>query len=179
MSKVTLFMSMQLIKLVWAIVLLTLCGCIPAYYTYWVPTSQGGRLFYSAAGSIAPSNTIEFTFSGVKINFSGNGTGVGMALIIPKGRVVSFTSDIAELNLPEQTKIRFDVASTDATTLTRLHFNPTGPLTRDFYVAEIEFGKPEKERYRIKLPAIKIDDQLYDIPEVEFTRKKGFGVFGP
>jgi hypothetical protein len=155
-----------------------LSGCFPVYYTYWAPAAQGGSLFHDPVSAIGPSDTVEFSFNGIRINFSGNGTGVGMALFIPNGRVVTFLSDTAEFHLPSLTKIKFDVSSTDATTFERLPFSPTGTLTRKLYVASIQFGEPERVRYRIKLPAIKIDDQTYEIPEIEFTKKKGFGVFG-
>ena len=158
-----------------------LSGCM-AYYTYWSPVAQGGRLFYGDNCSTAPSNAVEFTFGGVKISFSGDGTMVGMALNIPEGQSVSFLSDNAVFYLPVPTKMTFDVTdvtypSTNPKDPEWLQFSPTSTLTRGHYGSRIHFGDKEREQYRIKMPAIKINNQVYEIPEIEFTRKKGFGVF--
>ena len=161
----------------------TICGCIPAYYTYWAPYAQGGRLFKSAAdGSIiiAPSDTIEFSFDGLRIQLGGNGTELGMSLHIPKGRSMSFVSDVAEVfeKQPRKRvdKIKFDVSYVDSETLKRVHLSPTSVLTRKLYVADITFGGPEKIQYSIKLPPIIVNGKIYEIPETEFVKKQGFGV---
>lgn len=160
-------------------VLSMVCGCFPASYTYWSPSAQGGRLYYSAVGSIAPSNAIEYTYDGVRISLSGNGTGVGMTVDIPKGKAVSFTSDVAVICLPEPQKVVFDVATVDEKSLAWQHFSPTSTMSNTHYLADIRFGETESLLYRIKVPPIRIDDKRYDIPEIQFTKKKGFGVFGP
>jgi len=75
--------------------------------------------------------------------------------------------------------IKFDVTSMDEKTFEWLHYSPTGTLTRAHYVASIKFGGAERDQFRIKLPSIKINDQIHEIPEIEFKRKKGFGIIGP
>ena len=62
--------------------------------------------------------------------------------------------------------------------LVQLH-NPTDTLTNELVVADIELGSPEKERYTIVLPSVRENDLIYEIPEVEFLKKKGFGILGP
>ncbi len=166
------------------VVVVIISGCIPAKYTYWAPTGQGGRLSNSAANSsIAASDQIEFSFDGTKIRVLGSGTGVGVSLRIPIGRSVSFLSDHAELRENELSaimkKINFDMTSLDPVTMKRIHFNPTNVLSGDLFVTDIEFGGQERIQYTIILPPIKIDNQIYEIPEVKFTKKEGFGIFGP
>ena len=70
---------------------LILCGCVPAFYTYWAPHAEGGKL--SSHGQLAHSNSVEFIFDGVKVSFTGQGTLVGMSLDIPKEKSVAFTFD--------------------------------------------------------------------------------------
>ena len=161
----------------------TLCGCVPAYYTYWSPSARGGKLISSTSPtSIAPYNTIEFSFNGVRIQITGGGDWTGFALLNSEGRSVSFISNEAEFpdeELSDRKILKFDVSALDTVSLERKHFSPTDVLTGDLYVADIILGGEERAQWRFRLPAIKIDDQLYEIPEIVFTRKKGFGVFGP
>lgn len=157
-----------------------LSGCLPAFYTYWAPSAQGGRLLNSAAAeSIAPSNAIEYSFGDVRIQISGNGTGVGVALLITQGGTVSFLSDVVELYQPALTKIQFNVSHVDANSLKRIYSSPTDILTADTFVADINFGEPERAQYRIRLPSVKVNGQVFNLPEITFSKTKGFGIFGP
>lgn len=165
---------------IYVFLLAILSGCLPASYTYWVPSAQGGRLFNSAAaGSIAPSNAIEYSFGGVRIQISGNGTGVGVTLLIPQGDAVSFLADVVELYQPALTKVQFNVSHVDATSLKRIYSSPTDILTADTFGADIHFGEPERVRYLIRLPSVKVNGQVFNIPEITFSKTKGFGIFGP
>lgn len=156
------------------------CGCGPAYYTYWAPSAQSGRVFNSSVSAIAPGGEIEFVFNGVKTRIAGNGTDVAMSIYLPLGRNVSFLSDTAEIRLPELTKVKFDVMTVGMTTLKKLRFSPTDNLTGDVVIiAEIKFSSAERSQYTVRMPRIRVDGQIYEIPEIKFTREKAFGVFGP
>lgn len=164
----------------YASLLAILSGCLPAFYTYWAPAAQDGRLFNSAAaGSIAPSNAIEYSFNGVRIQISGNGTGVGVSVLIPQGDAVSFLSDMAEVYHPALSKIKFKASHIYMPSLKRIYSSPTDILTADAYNVDIEFGGPERAQYRIRLPSVKVNGRVFNIPEITFSKKKGLGIFGP
>jgi hypothetical protein len=159
-----------------------LLGCIPAVYTYWAPSAEGGKLSSGDSGTIAANDHIEFSFHDVRIQVTGNGTGIGFQLRVSPERPVSFVSDevqVYERQVQAIQKVHFQVYSIDSPTPTRLYVRPTDTLTGRFFVADIEFGGAERVEYRVRLPAIKIGEQVYEIPEIDFTKKKGFGVFGP
>lgn len=155
---------------------LTLCGCVPAYYTYWAPRAEGGKL--SSHGQLAHSSSVEFIFDGVKVSFTGQGTFVGMSLHIPKGTSVAFTSDKVDVFIPEKRQVVFDVQSYSTKPDGGDHFNPTVPLQLTFYATHINFSDSEKTAYRIKMPNILVNGKIYTIPEIEFTKGSGIGIFG-
>jgi len=185
MNKGNLFKPVQNWKrnLLFGLVVLSgclFCGCVPAYYTYWAPSAQGGRLFNSSVSAIAPGREIEFVFNGLKTIITGNGTSVCISINLPRGRNVSFLSDTMEIRWPELRKVKFDVTTVGMTTLKKLRFSPTDNLTGDVVIiAEIKFSSAERSQYTVRMPRIRVDGQIYEIPEITFTRKKAFGVFGP
>jgi len=155
---------------------LILCGCSPAFYTYWAPRAEGGKL--SSHGQLAHSNSVEFIFDGVNVSFTGQGTFVGMSLYNPKGKSVAFTSDKVDVYTPEKRQVVFDVRSYSTKPDGGDHFNPTVMLQLTFYTTHINFSDSEKTVYRIKMPNIIVNGKIYTIPEIEFTKGKGVGVFG-
>jgi hypothetical protein len=165
-SHVQLFFALQLI----------LCGCVPAFYTYWAPRAEGGKL--SSHGQLAHSNSVEFVFDGVKVSFTGQGTFVGMSLDIPKGKSVAFTSDKMDVYIPEKRQVVFDVRSYSTKPDGGDHFNPTVSLQLTFYATHIVISDSEKTVYKIKMPNIIVNGKAFNIPEMEFTKGKGIGIFG-
>ena len=164
------------------LVSLLLSGCFPAVYEYWEPSAAGGQLIKGAGpGTIASYDTIEFSYDEVRIQVSSGGDGAGFSLLVPQGREISFVSD--EIMLREKGGglkiIKFVVTSLNTNSLTRIFFSPTDPLVAKRYDAGISFGRPETLHFELKLPPVRVNGQLYEIPEIKFTRKKGFGVFGP
>lgn len=154
-------------------------GCV-GYSSYWAPSTQGGRLHYGDDNcSWAPSNAVEFKLKDVIVDILGGGTSVGFSLRIPEGQSVSFVSDHILFYLPEQTSVKFDVLtySPDPKKLEWEHYNPTSPLTRTYYANRIRFSDLDKSQYRIKMPSLKINNEVLDIPEIEFTKNKGFGLY--
>lgn len=170
---------MRLSQLLLLVMSLGLCGCFPVYYTYWAPTADGGKLSNSAT-QIGPSDRIEFVFNGVQVRLLGGGTWVQVEVIIPQSRTVSFLSDVAALyenGAASMREIKFDITSFDATKMQWLHFGATDTLLGGTsFVTEIQFGGPERGQFRIRLPAIKVNGQLYQIPEVQFRKSKGVGI---
>jgi hypothetical protein len=170
---------MLLRQLLLLVVCLTFCGCFPAYYTYWAPTADGGKLSNSAT-QIGPSDRIEFVFDGVQVKLLGGGTWVQVEVIIPRGCKMSFLSGVATLydnSSSTMREIKFDMTSFDATKMQWLHFSATDTLLGGTsFVTEIQLGGLERGQFRIKLPVIKVNGQLYQIPEVQFTKSKGVGI---
>jgi hypothetical protein len=172
---------LQHLRVLLIILMTAISGCIPAYYTYWAPAAAGGRLFNSAAaGSVAPSDSIEFVFDGVRVQLSGHGTEVGMVLRIPEGHSATFTSDEVEFldaQMQAPSRIKFSIMSIDKKSpLIDLHFKPTDILTIEFNRSSIMLPGPEHSYYMIKLPKINVDGRIYTVPEIEFQKKGGFGV---
>ena len=157
---------------------LMLCGCGPAFYTYWAPRTEGGNLLYIPRGQYAPSNSVEFIFDDVKVDFTGLGTTVVMALHIPEGKSVAFTSDKVDAYIPENKQVVFDVRGYSAMPGGGDHFNPTVSLQLIYYISQIVISDSEKTVYKIKMPNIIVNGKSYTIPEIEFTKAKGFGIFG-
>jgi len=153
-------------------------GCV-GYSSYWAPTTQGGRLHYGDNCSWAPSNAVEFKLKDVIVDILGGGTSVGFSLRIPEGQSVSFVSDFILFYLPEPTSVKFDVLtySPDPKNLEWEHYKPSSPLTRTFYTNRIRFSDSDNSQYRIKIPSIKINNEVLDIPEIEFTKNKGLGLY--
>lgn len=155
---------------------LILCGCVPAFYTYWAPRAEGGKL--SSHGQLAHSDSIEFIFDDVKVSFTGKGTSVGMSLDIPNGKSVAFTSDKVDVYIPDKRQVVFDLRSHSTKPDGGDHFKPTGSLQLTFYWSRIFFSASEKTSYRVKMPDIIVNGRIHTVPEIEFTKGKGFGVFG-
>jgi len=121
---------------------------------------------------------VEFIFDGVNVSFTGHGTFVGMSLYNPKGKSVAFTSDKVDVYIPEKKQVIFDVLSYSTKPDGGDHFSPTVILPLTFYATQINFSDSEKRVYRIKMPNILVNGKIYTIPEIEFTKAKGFGIFG-
>ncbi|MDQ5984310.1 MAG: hypothetical protein CSYNP_00003 [Syntrophus sp. SKADARSKE-3] len=161
------------------------CGCV-ARYSYWLPMAENGKLVNShGVGSIAPADTIEFFFDNIRLRVSsvvtGDGIQVGLSLLVPKGRSASFLSDETVLRGDQSLKTtsKLDVTCWDSETLRRVHIRPTDNLTDNLFAGIVMFGNLQREQYWITLPAITIDGNIHNIPEIEFIKKKGVGFFGP
>jgi hypothetical protein len=105
---------------------------------------------------------------------------VQVEVVIPQSRTVSFLSSIAALydnGSSTMREIKFDMTSFDAKRMQWLHFSATDTLLGGTsFVTEIQLGGLERGRFRVRLPAIKVNGQLYQIPEVQFTKSKGVGI---
>lgn len=156
---------------------LMLCGCVPGFRTYWAPRAEGGML--SSHGQLAASDSVDFIYDGVKVSFTGQGTFVGMGLHIPNGKSVVFSSDKAEVLIPEKRQVVFDVRRSSASPYDEgTPFNPTVSLYLPYYWARIVISDSEKTIYRIKMPNIIVNGVSYTIPEIEFTKGTQIGIFG-
>jgi hypothetical protein len=127
---------------------------------------------------LAPSNSVEFIFDDVKVDFTGLGTTVVMALHIPKGKTVTFASDLVDVYIPEKRQVVFDVRGYSTKPDGVDHFNPADSLQLIYYSSQIVISDSEKTAYRIKMPNIIVNGKIYTIPEIEFTKAKGLGIFG-
>jgi hypothetical protein len=176
---------MKLGKLVLSVAMLALCGCIPAYYIYWAPAAVGGQLISSrqSGSSITPSDAIEFSFSDVRIRItSAAGNEIGVILSIPKGRSASFSSSevtLLEGDLQTPVNAKLTLTRLDTDPKRDLRANPTDTMNEGYYTGLTRFGTSERSQFYVILPMIKIDGQAYEIPKIEFTKKSGFGIFGP
>lgn len=101
-----------------------------------------------------------------------------MSLDIPKGKSVAFTSDKVDVYIPEKRQVVFDVRSYSTKPDGGDHFNPTVGLQLTYYWSHIVFSDSEKTDYKIKMPNIIVNGKAYNIPEIEFTKGKGIGIFG-
>jgi hypothetical protein len=165
-----------------AVVLATVFGCIPAYHTYWAPAAEGGRLTLSVRGSLAAKDQIEFLFDDVRVIIYGSGKSMGGVIIPKNDRSASFVSDEAELRDIETlaiTKAKVHGMVVDASLTKMIDRSATDTITGwgDELYFRVSFEGPEKLRYSIKLPALKVDAQVYDVPTIEFTKKEGFAVY--
>lgn len=155
---------------------LILYGCVPAFYTYWAPHAEGGKL--NSHGQLAHTSTVEFTFDEVRVSFTGKGTLVGMALYNPKGKSANFISEKAHVYLPEKKEVPF--MGHDITTNPEGgdNISPTALLPMRAYVFHINFSDSEITDYRLKMPDIVVNGKRYIIPEIRFTKGQGLGIFG-
>jgi hypothetical protein len=170
-----------------------ICGCIPISLSYWEPAAPGGRLLNSIPGTIGYKDMLELSFNDVKVQLLGVEYGLSVDLLIPEGRSASFVADELELYEGQfaPKMIKFTMTVWDKRTLKSFQISPMsvmygkntniallgGPQPKS-YPSSIEFGGGDRARYSVKLPPLKIGDQVFNIPVVEFTRKEGFGI-GP
>lgn len=177
-----------------AFLILLQIGCAPIPYTYYAPSTDGGRLFNSVAAAIAPANRVEFCFDGVRIQIEGLFNGLYLVVQIPKNKTAQFINDNLQL---------FDSYSDAITTIpfTIHHYyqnikksitqNPTNTMYHtikpnsfcmrksSIYENQVLFdsNKKQREQYSVKLPDIKVNNITYEIPLVTFTLKTSFGIF--
>ncbi len=176
----------------WMLVI-AVSGCVPFSLTYWEPTAQGGRLLNSVPGTVGYRDVIEFSFTDIAVRVIGGGAWLAVNLRVPEGRSASFVTD--ELELYEYQSppriLKFTMTVWDPKTLEPFQISPTsvmhgkntnvallGRSQPKSYPASIEFGGGEWNRYTVKLPPLKVGDQVFEIPTVTFNKRNGAGV-GP
>jgi hypothetical protein len=169
--------------------LVALAGCIPAIYTYWQPHGEWGKLINPSEVNIISNDTLEVRLSDIKVWVNGNGKSVTIRLLIPQGKSAEFVSDEVTLFVGRSTNIlRFDsISSSDKDVLrpsdtmvgSKLYGRLIGEDQPKSFWVSIDLGGEEKSQYGIKPPAIKIGNQVSEMPRIEFNKKTGFGIGGP
>jgi hypothetical protein len=157
-----------------------LCGCIPYSLTYWEPYASGGKSLNSSA-AIGYKDMLEFSFNDVKVHFMGDETCLSVDIFIPKEKSASFITEEMELhdNNSSPKIIKFRMTYWDKKTLTQVYISPLRNMHgKNTYYGKVWFGGVAQSNYVIKAPLLKVDDQIFEIPIIEFTKKEGFGV-GP
>jgi len=181
------------IQLILLTLVVTICGCIPVCTIYWEPAAQEGKIRNSVPGAVGFKDMIELSFNDVKIQLMGAKPGLVIDLLIPEGKSASFVADELELYEDQVSPrmIKFKMFNWDPKTLKPYDISPKdvmhgkninialfgGPQPM-IYISNVYFGGKEMRHYFVKLPPLKVGEQVYKIPIVEFTRKEGFGV-GP
>lgn len=163
-----------------AVFSIVVCGCVPERRIYWAPIAEGGKLAIADRGGLGPKDKIQFTLDTVRVFLSGDGNAVRGGLIIPKDRVASFVSDQAELlDAISQitTKITIEAEVLDSTYTQWVVRDPIEGVSGRQLSFSVLFGTGEKSHYSVKLPAIRVNGTVHDLPVVEFTKKEGFGVY--
>ena len=171
--------------------LVAMFGCIPISLTYWEPAVPGGKPLNSAPGTVGYKDMLELSINDVGIQFVGGGSWIVVKVLIPEGRSVSFVSDELELREDKaySKMLKFKMSDWDPKTLKKFHISPRdvmhgkntsvlllGGLRPMVYAGSIKFGGGDRLHYAVTLPSLKVGDQVFNIPVVEFTRKEGFGI---
>ncbi len=166
------------------------CGCLPLVYDYYKPIANSGKSS-SNFGLFAPNDVIEFLFKDVKITIYGGNTGIRLVLHVPKGRFVRFVSDDLEWYISSsknRTKTKFHLSFYNMQLGKSIQIKPTDIMIKKVrrsslnrsesggYHASLNLFDTHRDQYFIKLPAIEIDNQIFQIPTIEFIKKKGFGI---
>lgn len=172
---------------------IVLCGCMPVSLTYWEAAACGGKLLNSVPGTVGYKDMIELSCDYVKVQLIGGGSWLSVDLLIPEGKTASFVTDEVELyedqSSPRMIKFKmtdwnpktlkpFDISPMDVMHGQNTNIAILGGSQPKTYGGSIQFGAGERIHYSVKLPPLKVDDQVHNIPVVEFTRKDGFGI-GP
>ena len=166
---------------------------MPVSLTYWEAAAHGGKLLNSVPGTVGYKDMIELSFDYVEVQLIGGRSWLSVDLLIPEGKTASFVTDEVALyeEQPLPRMIKFKMTDWDPKTLKPFDISPTdvmhgkntnvaflgGPEPKT-YGGSIQFGEGERTHYSVKLPLLKVDDQIHNIPVVEFTRKEGVGI-GP
>lgn len=181
-------------KMVLLMLFFIILGCIPIITTYWEPSAHDGKLLNSAKGTVGYKDMIEFSFNGVNIQLTSGGSWLVLNLLVPEGKSVAFLSDVIEINENKSSRmIRFKMSDWDKKTLKEFEISPLqvmygentsvatfgGNLPKTYAgVGHFKFTDTPIINYSVKLPLLKVGDQIFDIPMVSFTRKDGYGI-GP
>ncbi|MCP4552861.1 MAG: hypothetical protein GY834_12660 [Bacteroidetes bacterium] len=186
-----------MMKSIYSIILLSLvniyivvCGCAPVIYDYHKPIANSGKIS-SDFGIFAPNDLIKFSFNKVKITVAGSYTGIYLTMTVPKGKFVRFVSDELEWHVRSSkngTKTKFHLLLYNMRSGKYIKIKPTEIMVQKVseiflncpgscgYQVPVKLFDTHKDHYFIKLPAIEIDNQVFQIPTIEFIKKKGFGI---
>jgi hypothetical protein len=175
--------------------LIVLTGCVPYVGTYWQPHGEWGKLINPSEVNMVSKDTLEVRLDNVRMWFSmwfnETGTFLTIQVRVPEGSLVAVVSNEVELFEGKSTRItKFESIEGSFVTVSqreRLLPNDTmvgkkyysrivGEDESKSYYVTIDLGKEEKSQYTIKPPAIKIGNQVFEMPRIEFNKKTGFGI---
>jgi len=175
------------------ILLLSLSGCVPGPLIYFRPISTGGELVQTHCGTAAaPKDTIEFKYDNLQIQVTCYSSYLQVFLYIPEGKESKFTSpDILFLS-DNRSKIK----TIDISKIKHFYFSSKRYVNLSIndlmvgserqglfgkiptrYEIYIDFVWEFPEHFFVHLPSIIINGKPYEIPEIEFIKERGFGIF--
>lgn len=168
------------------------CGCAPVVYDYYKPIANSGKLSsYFGPFVFAPDDVIKFTFEKSRITLKGGSKGFYLIVFFPKEKHFRFVSDEIEWRLSysaDKKKTKFHLSFYDIDSGKKMIVNPTDMVILNSrkpvvynpgsgrYEGGVKLFDIPQDHYFIKLPAIEIDNQIFQIPTIEFIKKKGFGI---
>lgn len=168
-------------------------GCMPAPYIYHEPSATGGELVHSPCHHLAPRDTIEFRFQGIKAQVRGQDNWLSFNIYVPEGLSAQFVSDEIAIfeDKPENAKY-FKISSSsyyDGQPTGYVSINPTDPLVGRtkplvkygfaadrLFEMSAELDRRQRDHFFVKLPGLRIGDRFYEFPVIEFTKKTGVGI---
>ena len=160
---------------------------MPLYLTYREPVAHGGRLSNSVQGTVGYKDMVEFSFNDVTVQVIGGGSWLSIELLIPEGKSASFLTDKLEIYEDQNIAriLNFQMTDWDPSTMQQFYFSPTsamigkntsiailGGSRPKVYVSSINFDGGDRIHYSVKPPSIRINDQVFELPVIEFTRKR-------
>ncbi len=176
--------------------IIVLGGCVPWAVTYWQPSGEWGERINPSEVNIAPGDTLEVRANRVSLWFSmwstETGTFFTIKVRIPEGSSAAFVSnEVLFSEGASSTAVKFE--SIDGGFLTvseKERLLPTDIMVGKTYYTRligedepksynvtIDLGRDAESQYTVKPPAIKTDNQVFEMPRIEFNKKTGFGIW--
>jgi hypothetical protein len=167
-----------------------LSGCFPVAYTYWRPAADQGNVINPHEGHIMTADTLEVQANAARVRFWSNGKLADIIVRIPEGSSAVFLSNEVVLKKDNSARVfkfesiqngstQKELLPTDVMVGGKLYTRLFGGDVPLSYYVRIEFGYEETTSYIIKPPAIKVDDQIFEMPQIEFHKSTGVGIASP
>ena len=170
-----------------------ICGCLPAPVEFYKPAASSGELINLHCGTaIAPKDTIEFKYDDLQIQITCHSLYLQIFVHIPEGKDAKFISPnikfLSDNRLTSKTIIISEIKHFDFVSMqykdflindTMLGSERQGmfgkiPVRYEIYA---DFNEEAPDQFFMQFPSILINGKLYEIPEIEFIKKKGVGIF--